>query len=73
MGGELRACLLHSSFKVQGEQPHLESLPQDYEETNQLHYFHYLLLLKGLAQEKLLVAIQEHTRRPWQSAYSLLS
>ncbi|CAJ1374899.1 unnamed protein product [Effrenium voratum] len=43
--------------------PHLQPLPQSYEEENQLHYFHYLLLLKGLAQEKLLVAIQEHTRR----------
>ncbi|CAK8985673.1 unnamed protein product [Durusdinium trenchii] len=35
----------------------------DTNENSQLHYFHYLLLLKGLAQEKLLVAIQEHTRR----------
>eukprot|EP00434_Breviolum_minutum_P018353 symbB.v1.2.016193.t2/scaffold1223.1/size130870/6 len=48
---------------VQHEQPHLQPMPAKYEERSQLHYFHYLLLLKGLAQEKLLVAIQEHTRR----------
>ncbi|CAE7211449.1 DNAH6 [Symbiodinium sp. KB8] len=48
---------------VRHDTPHLMKLPADYDELNQLHYFHYLLLLKGLAQEKLLVAIQEHTRR----------
>ncbi|CAL1172366.1 unnamed protein product, partial [Cladocopium goreaui] len=48
---------------VQHEMPHLQPMPNNYEERSQLHYFHYLLLLKGLAQEKLLVAIQEHTRR----------
>ncbi|CAE7357297.1 DNAH6 [Symbiodinium natans] len=75
---------------VRHDTPHLQKLPADYDgvqwlhcdvgrpkELNQLHYFHYLLLLKakqtsatwnfptgqGLAQEKLLVAIQEHTRR----------
>eukprot|EP00435_Cladocopium_sp_Y103_P017660 s1686_g4.t1 len=66
---------------VQHETPHLQPMPNNYEEIlwegwivsarcmqkgkerSQLHYFHYLLLLKGLAQEKLLVAIQEHTRR----------
>eukprot|EP00913_Durusdinium_trenchii_P027396 g25699.t2 len=61
---------------VAHEQPHLQPMPLNYEElsslkgaetpgeeNSQLHYFHYLLLLKGLAQEKLLVAIQEHTRR----------
>eukprot|EP00931_Biecheleriopsis_adriatica_P047279 TRINITY_DN27231_c0_g1_i1.p1 TRINITY_DN27231_c0_g1~~TRINITY_DN27231_c0_g1_i1.p1 ORF type:complete len:845 (-),score=153.28 TRINITY_DN27231_c0_g1_i1:29-2395(-) len=48
---------------VHGDSPHLEPLPANYDETNQLSYFSYLLLLKGLAPEKLIHAIQEHTRR----------
>jgi len=45
------------------DQPHLAKLPLDYEETNELHYFQIVLLLKGLCPEKCIHAVQEHVRR----------
>eukprot|EP00930_Biecheleria_cincta_P027502 TRINITY_DN19311_c0_g1_i1.p1 TRINITY_DN19311_c0_g1~~TRINITY_DN19311_c0_g1_i1.p1 ORF type:complete len:4103 (-),score=885.99 TRINITY_DN19311_c0_g1_i1:122-12430(-) len=48
---------------VENDRPHLLPLPRAYDEVNMLNYFQYLLLLKGLAPEKLVFAIQEHTRR----------
>eukprot|EP00931_Biecheleriopsis_adriatica_P066335 TRINITY_DN4071_c0_g1_i5.p1 TRINITY_DN4071_c0_g1~~TRINITY_DN4071_c0_g1_i5.p1 ORF type:complete len:3484 (+),score=878.42 TRINITY_DN4071_c0_g1_i5:1149-10454(+) len=43
--------------------PHLLPLPAGYDEQSSLHYFHYLLLLKAMAPEKLVFALQEHTRK----------
>eukprot|EP00930_Biecheleria_cincta_P042962 TRINITY_DN29559_c0_g2_i1.p1 TRINITY_DN29559_c0_g2~~TRINITY_DN29559_c0_g2_i1.p1 ORF type:complete len:4097 (+),score=999.81 TRINITY_DN29559_c0_g2_i1:1152-12293(+) len=45
------------------DSPHLLPLPGGYDEENQLHYFQYLLLLKAMAPEKLVYALQEHTRK----------
>jgi len=43
--------------------PQTSAMPDRYAEENELHYFHHLLLLKAIAPEKLIIGIQEHTRR----------
>jgi dynein heavy chain len=45
------------------DDPHVQVLPTRYEETNELHYFHILLLLKAMCPDKLTQGIQEHVRR----------
>jgi dynein heavy chain len=35
----------------------------NYDEVNELHYFHQMLLVKGMCGEKVVFAIQEHARR----------
>lgn len=47
---------------AQSDNPHKTTLPGDYEEINELHYFQVILLLKGLCPEKVIHAIQEHVR-----------
>mmetsp|Transcript_54927 Transcript_54927/g.128448 ORF Transcript_54927/g.128448 Transcript_54927/m.128448 type:complete len:1244 (+) Transcript_54927:3-3734(+) len=48
---------------AQLQEPFKHPLPQEYDEENALHFFHILLLVKALAPEKILYAVQEHTRR----------
>lgn len=45
------------------EEPHKARLPMNYDEINEMHYFHTLLLLKALCPEKVLAGVQEHVRR----------
>jgi dynein heavy chain len=45
------------------DEPHKSPLPLNYDEVNELHYFHYMLLIKAMCGEKVVFAIQEHTRR----------
>jgi len=45
------------------EEPHKTRLPLNYDEINELHYFHTLLALKAMCPEKVLFGVQEHVRR----------
>jgi len=45
------------------DEPHKSELPLNYDEINELHYFHQMLLVKALCGEKVVFAIQEHTKR----------
>jgi dynein heavy chain len=45
------------------DEPHMTTLPHNYDEENELHYMHQLLLVKAMAPEKVIFAVQEHTRR----------
>lgn len=45
------------------DEPHKTPLPLNYDEINELHYFHQMLLVKALCGEKIVFAIQEHTKR----------
>mmetsp|Transcript_1422 Transcript_1422/g.4304 ORF Transcript_1422/g.4304 Transcript_1422/m.4304 type:complete len:1452 (+) Transcript_1422:2-4357(+) len=48
---------------VGADDPHKLPLPLYFDEENELHYFQIVLLLKALAPEKLIFALQEHVRR----------
>jgi dynein heavy chain len=45
------------------DEPHKAPLPMGYDETNEIHYFHQMLLVKAMCGEKVVFAIQEHTKR----------
>jgi len=45
------------------DEPHKAPVPLNYDEVNELHYFHTMLLIKAMCGEKVVFAIQEHTRR----------
>jgi dynein heavy chain len=45
------------------DEPHTVPLPLNYDEVNELHYFHQMLCVKAMCGEKVVFAIQEHTKR----------
>lgn len=45
------------------EEPHKAPVPLNYDEINELHYMHQMLLVKAMTPEKVIFAVQEHTRR----------
>lgn len=45
------------------DEPHKKPLPLNYDEDNELHFFHVLLLLKAMCPEKLILAIGAHVYR----------
>uniref|UniRef100_A0A7S1SD79 Dynein heavy chain n=1 Tax=Alexandrium catenella TaxID=2925 RepID=A0A7S1SD79_ALECA len=48
---------------LSAEKPHKLTLPLDFDEEEELHYFQTVLLLKALCPEKLIFGIQEHVWR----------
>jgi dynein heavy chain len=46
-----------------GDEPQKMQLPGSYDETNELHYVHHMLLIKAMCPEKVVFAVQEHTNR----------
>jgi len=45
------------------DEPHKTPLPLNYDEINEIHYFHVMLCVKALCGEKVVFAINEHTKR----------
>jgi dynein heavy chain len=45
------------------DSPHLTQLPCSYEDINEAHYLHRLLVVKALCPEKVMAGVQQHTRQ----------